>query len=497
MDAGRDERPHLLEPVVELAGADPRGQLGVARAAERARAARRAPRRAPARARPPARGSRSALAATRAWNDSRPSVPLRTSPSTHSRTASSSSATVGRSCTRRRRRGVGRGAPLERRPGEQAEQVPLVLAHPPADRGQLHRAGRPAEVAPRLHDADHAPLERAEHLPPAQRLEVDGRAAGRLVGRRQLLPGGHAAGGQRRAEAPRPHAEPAEVLHRVAEVGELPVEDRPQPVGSDEEVARAGGRRGPRAARSAPAGSPPASGSPSSKAGCGSPSPSSTSRYCADLVRRAEPVDRIGGDAVDRRHRRADLRAEPLAGRRPTRRRAGACGRSSRPRAARPPCPALPEHGAVVGRPPRRRPARRAAAAARSSAASVAMPDPAALAVRPGRSRCRISGRRAAPSTRSNDHVSRDAPPDSRTQPLDRRAAGRREQRPARATRRAASVATSGHRRRAAGRGAARRRRGASRRPRRAGYGLTAAPPPGWISKWRWGVPRALPVSPT
>ena len=29
------------------------------------------------------------------------------------------------------------------------------------------------------------------------------------------------------------------------------------------------------------------------------------------------------------------------------------------------------------------------------------------------------------------------------------------------------------------------------------GYGLTAAPPPGCTSKWRCGVPRALPVSPT
>jgi aminoglycoside phosphotransferase (APT) family kinase protein len=33
---------------------------------------------------------------------------------------------------------------------------------------------------------------------------------------------------------------------------------------------------------------------------------------------------------------------------------------------------------------------------------------------------------------------------------------------------------------------------------RTVGYGLMALPrPPGWISKWRWGLPRALPVSPT
>ena len=99
VDAGRHQRPDLLQPVVELTGSDPRRQLGVARAV-RASAA------APACACESAGSSAtsrsrilSALVATRAWNDSRPSVPLRTSPSTHSRTASSSSAIVGRSCT--------------------------------------------------------------------------------------------------------------------------------------------------------------------------------------------------------------------------------------------------------------------------------------------------------------------------------------------------------------------------------------------------------------
>ena len=183
MDAGRDERPHLVEAVVELAGADPRRQLGVvAQPSARSRSACASD---SAGSSASSRSSiRRALVATRAWNDSRPSVPLRTSPSTHSRTASSSSAIVGRSCTLVDGAGSVGGAPLERRAGQQAEHVPLVLAHPPTDRGELHRARRAAEVAPRLHDADDAPLERAEHLPPAERLEVDRRAAGRLVGRR-------------------------------------------------------------------------------------------------------------------------------------------------------------------------------------------------------------------------------------------------------------------------------------------------------------------------
>ena len=416
MDAGRHQRPHLLEPVVERAGADPRGQLGVvAQPSERRRSAW-------ASARPGSRASsrssiRSALAATRAWNASRPSVPVRTSPSTHSRTASSSSAMVGRSCTRRRRRLAGRGPALERRPGEQAEHVPLVLAHPPADGGQLHRAGRAAQVAPRLHDAHHAPLEGAERLPPAQGVEVDRPAAGRLVGRRQLLPGGDPAGRQRRAEPPGPHAEPPEVLHRVAEVGELPVEDRPQPVGTDEQVPEAEVAVHHAAARSAAAGSPPATGSPSSKAGCGSPSASSTSRYWATW----------SACAAARRPRRSGCGGPPPSPRRPgrragrapspTRRRAAACGRSSPPRAARPPCPALPSTDAVVGR--------------HHPGHGHAAPRPPRGAA-PPRSPCRCPCARRPPGPQPlqdqrppvaarrrgrTTNVSREAPPDSRTSP--------------------------------------------------------------------------------
>ena len=111
---------------------------------------------------------RSALAATRAWNASRPSVPARTSASTHSRTASSSSATVGRSWTAAAR--VRRPGPARRaaRPGSRpSTSHSFSHTRRPIVASSIERT--PAQVAPRLHDADHAPLERAQRLPPPQR----------------------------------------------------------------------------------------------------------------------------------------------------------------------------------------------------------------------------------------------------------------------------------------------------------------------------------------
>ena len=183
MHAGRHQRADLLEPVVERTGSDPAGQLPVVGAARAGRGGRRGPR-VSAGSRASSRSTiRSALVATRAWNDRRPSVPDRTSPSTHSRTASTSSG-QGRPVVEAPRRGSGGdGARAsERSAGEQAEQVPLVLAHATADRGQLHRPRCAAQVAPRLHHADHAPLQ-ACRAPPTSAARR-GRPAGRRPPRR-------------------------------------------------------------------------------------------------------------------------------------------------------------------------------------------------------------------------------------------------------------------------------------------------------------------------
>ena len=75
-----------------------------------------------------------------------------------------------------------------------------------------------------------------EHLPPAGRVGVDRTPARRLVGREQVVPLAEAADGAGSAEAPRPDTQPAEVLHRVTEVRQLPVEDRPKAFGADDEV---------------------------------------------------------------------------------------------------------------------------------------------------------------------------------------------------------------------------------------------------------------------
>ena len=353
-----------------------------------------------------------------------------------------------------------------------------------------------------------------------------GATARGLVGRRQLLAGGDAAGRQRRAEPPGPHAEPPEVLHRVAEVGQLPVEDRPQPVGADEQVpepevavddprlVRASGRFAS------------SQRNPSSKAGWGSPSPSSTSRYCATWSDAREPVDGVGRDAVDRRHRRADLRAEPRRAPSPTRRRAAACGRSSRPRAARPPCPALPSTDPSsaattpatgtprVGRRPEQRrlgrPCRSRSSSPSVPAASAAGSAAAARRPPPGRTTTSPATPRRQPNQpldrapRTRRAASRAAEVASARREPTRERRGRGGRGSAGApTARGGSAAPSDRSATAEGRHrsseelAAGERRGASRRRATAGYGLTAAPPSGWISKWRWGVPRALPVSPT
>ena len=119
---------------------------------------------------------------------------------------------------------------------QQQEQVPLLLAHPAADRGQLDRAVRAGQVRPGLVQADDPPAERAEDLPPAQLGQADIGPARGPVGGQQLLARAQA---DRRArpEPPRLHAQPAKVLARAARVHLLPVDDRVQRLRADDQVA--------------------------------------------------------------------------------------------------------------------------------------------------------------------------------------------------------------------------------------------------------------------
>src|SRR2546426_9176288 len=160
------------------------------------------------------------------------------------RTAASSSRTVGRSCT---------SALRER------EELELHLRHPAAEARELDvlHAG---EEGMRLHDADDAPLEVTEHLPPAHDRRIDPHTGGTPVGSEEPLPVAETTDRVLvGAEAPRAHAEPAEILHRVAHVHQLPVDHRPEAFGAEDHVAHAvvavheRGRRGRRYAGREPA----------------------------------------------------------------------------------------------------------------------------------------------------------------------------------------------------------------------------------------------------
>ena len=131
---------------------------------------------------------------------------------------------AGRGARQRGRRAAGRAGPTRSR----TTRRPMAAS----STERTPRSG--GSHACMMHITPH--LSVPSDLPPAQRRRGRPVApASRLVGgderprrRRRRRPGSGD------AEAPRPHAEPAEVLHRVAEVGELPVEHRPQPVGSDD-----------------------------------------------------------------------------------------------------------------------------------------------------------------------------------------------------------------------------------------------------------------------
>src|SRR5436309_6319395 len=197
----------------------------------------------------------STLTATRVWNWIRPSVAASTSRSRNSRTASTRPAADGMSCrspltrhpdtsgvhtpripwamySRQKRRGR---SPQALR--QELEQVPLVLAHAPADGGQLDRAHHAGCVRGGLHDAHDPPLEGPERLPPAERVAIDRSSARCLVRLDQLLVATEAADRPVHAESPRTRAQPPQVLHRVTQVGELPVEHRPNAFRPDDEVA--------------------------------------------------------------------------------------------------------------------------------------------------------------------------------------------------------------------------------------------------------------------
>ena len=159
-----------------------------------------------------------------------------------------SSVAVGRSCidgTASDPPSPGRGPAAARAPGAsgapgsmRARRSHSFSGDSPAECCELDGTDETLEVGERLHLADHAPFQGAEHLPEGEVLGRDDPAAGCRVGGEQLLGRPESSGALLDvAEAPRLHAEPAEILDRVAEVRELPVEHGAHALRADDEVA--------------------------------------------------------------------------------------------------------------------------------------------------------------------------------------------------------------------------------------------------------------------
>src|SRR5208282_2463496 len=93
-------------------------------------------------------------------------------------------------------------------------------------------------MGPGLADGDYAPAQIAEDLPESSRFGIDGGATGFLVGVEKILAG--AKPSDRFliiAETPCPHAHPSDVLHGIAEMRQLPIEDRSHAFGPKNNIA--------------------------------------------------------------------------------------------------------------------------------------------------------------------------------------------------------------------------------------------------------------------
>ena len=287
--------------------------------------------------------------ATRVWNCTRPSVAVITSSleelAHRLDQLGRGRAVVGRGHGRRTSAtGASDGAPAEERPepacvagerrchGSSSRQVVLVLAHTAADGGQLDRAAEPEQMGRRLHDADDAPLQRAERLPPSHDVGIDFRPRRRRVGVEQVLVLTEPTHRLRRAEPPRPYAQPAEVLQRVADVRDLPVEHGPQAVRTDDEVAEAEVAVHDGRALGAADGSGRASADRARSRDGARRGVSRMARYWSTWSCCSSPGAASIGIRCDRGERFSELRRRASTVLRRTRRRGGSSARSSRPR---------------------------------------------------------------------------------------------------------------------------------------------------------------------
>ena len=142
-----------------------------------------------------------------------------------------------RRCVCGKRAGRGGRRRGQRRHVQHGEEIPLALAHAPADGGQLDRSRHAAEVGGRLQRADGRPFDGGVHLPPPHPGHGEGLTTRVGIGLHELGDRAEATQIATPPEAPRGRAQPPDVLRRVADVRQLPVEHATQPVAPDQEVA--------------------------------------------------------------------------------------------------------------------------------------------------------------------------------------------------------------------------------------------------------------------
>src|SRR5579862_306352 len=120
----------------------------------------------------------------------------------------------------------------------QLQQLELHLRGAPPEAGQLDALQRTGQVGAGLHNRHDSPLEVTEDLPETHVPGVHRTPAGILVGAEQII--AHPDSADRLlvvAETPRTHADPPEILHRVADMGKLPVENGAHAFGAEDDVA--------------------------------------------------------------------------------------------------------------------------------------------------------------------------------------------------------------------------------------------------------------------
>src|SRR5579883_2822293 len=110
-------------------------------------------------------------------------------------------------------------------PGQELQEIVERLFHAPADGELLDRAPSGAVMLLPLHETHDRPFDRAERLPEAHMGGIDGNSGGALISREEIGPRADAADRVLAAEAPGLDAQPAQILQRVAQCGNFPIDD--------------------------------------------------------------------------------------------------------------------------------------------------------------------------------------------------------------------------------------------------------------------------------